>query len=151
MRREEEESRVEDDRAEDGKQRMEEGGKGRRAASGSRRVAAGWFGAGGGSHSCSSASGRHFVLRERESLCGSFYERPGAVRHRILFAIVRSKVRASADAYERNDRRPSVFMFAVRGSGATRIIVVRGTQRARTPPPSPFNNRASAKDVKVDQ
>ncbi len=60
-------------------------------------------------------------------------------------AIVRSKVRASAGAYERNDRLQSVFMFAVRGSGATRIIVVRGTQRARTPPPSPFNNRASGK------
>lgn len=45
----------------------------------------------------------------------------------------------------RNDRCPPVFMFAVRGSGATRIIVVRGTQRARTPPPSPFNGRASGK------
>lgn len=64
-----EECRVEDDRGEDGKQRMGEGGKGRRAGSGSRRVAAGWFGAGGGSHSCSSASGRHFVLRERERVC----------------------------------------------------------------------------------
>jgi len=83
--------------------------------------------------------------RERVSLCGFFYERPGAFRNRIFSAIVRSKVRASAGAYERNDRRPSVFMFAVRGSGATRIIVVRGTQRARTPPPSASNNRASGK------
>ncbi len=68
MNEEREENRVEDDSGEDGKRRMEEGGKGRRAGSGSRRVAAGWFGADGGSHSCSSASGRHFVLRERESV-----------------------------------------------------------------------------------
>ena len=43
--------------------------------SGSNWVAAGWFGAGGGSHSCSSTSGRHFVLRERGRVCGSFYHR----------------------------------------------------------------------------
>lgn len=118
---------MEDDREDDGKQRMEEGEQAAEV---------------GGSLLVGSAPMEGVIpaavlpvgilFCERESLCGFFYERPGAFRHRILSAVVRSKVRASADACAKNDRRPSVFMFAVRGSGATRIIVVRGTQRART-------------------
>ena len=50
------------------------------SSGGSIRVAAtlvaSWFGAGGGSYSCSSSSGRHFVLRERGSVwVDAFYHR----------------------------------------------------------------------------